>query len=51
MWTASFYVNYHLSYFKQWNLDKDINFPNSSIDSKLGFLSVGLRLELQILPN
>ena len=25
------------SYFQQWNLDKDINFLNSSIDSKLGF--------------
>ena len=31
MLTALFYVNY-LSYFQQWNLDKDINFPNSSID-------------------
>ena len=32
MLTALFYVNY-LSYFQQRNLDTDINFPNSSIDS------------------
>ena len=30
MWSALVYANY-LSYFQQWNLDKDINFPNSSI--------------------
>ena len=41
MWTALFYINY-LSYFQQWNLDKDIIFPNSSIDSKLGFFNVAL---------
>ena len=36
MWTAWFYINY-VSYFQQWNSDKDINVPNSSIDSKLAF--------------
>ena len=36
MLTALFHVNY-LSYFQKWNLDKEIDFPNSSIDSKLGF--------------
>ena len=35
MWTALFYVNY-LSYSQQSNLDKNINIPNSSIDSTLG---------------
>ena len=36
MLTALFYANY-LSYFQQWNLDKDVNFPNSSIDSLHSF--------------
>ena len=36
MWTAMFYVNY-LSYFQQWNLNKDMTFLGSSIDSKLKF--------------
>ena len=34
--TALYYVNY-LSDFQKWNLNKDINFPILSIDSKLGF--------------
>ena len=29
-----FYVNLHQSYFQQWNLNYDIIFPNSFIDSK-----------------
>ena len=46
MWAALFYVNY-LPYFQQWNLNQDINFPYCFIDSKLRFLSVGLRLYFQ----
>ena len=37
MWVSIFYVNY-LYYFQHWNLDKDLNFPNSTIDSKLGLV-------------
>ena len=33
------------------NLHKDITFPISSMDSKLGFLSVGIKLLVHIFPN
>ena len=45
--TILFYVN-SPSYF-QWSLDLDISFPNSSIDSTLGFWNLGLGL--CILPS
>ena len=32
------------SYFQQWNLNLEITFSNSSIDSKLGLWNLGLRL-------
>ena len=41
MWPALFYVN-SLN-FQQWNSNWDIAFFNSSLNSKLGFLNVGLR--------
>ena len=28
-----------------------MNFPNSSIDAKLGFWNIGLKLSFQIFPN
>ena len=42
MWPALFYVN-SLN-FQQWNSNWDIAFFNSSLNSKLGFVNVGLRL-------
>ena len=45
-----YYVNSR-SYFQQWNLNWDTTFSNSSLDSKLGFLSVGLVLHFQAFPN
>ena len=45
MWTAIFYVNY-LSYFQQWNLNKDITFLSSSIDSKLKFFECWLYFQV-----
>ena len=30
---------------------KDLTFPNSSVDLKLGFLSVSLRLDFQVFPD
>ena len=41
MWETLFYIN-KPSHFQQWNLNWDLAFPNSSIDSKLEFLSVVL---------
>ena len=41
MWTALLYLNYSFS-FQQWNLNQEVIFPNSSIDSKLGFLDIAL---------
>ena len=45
-----FYINsFHL---QQWNSNSDIAFSNSSLDSKLGFLNVGLRLNILLtFPN
>ena len=42
MWPVLFYVN--PLYFQQWNSNWDRIFCNSSLDSKLRFLNVGLRL-------
>ena len=42
MWPVLFCVN--SLYFQQWNPNWDIVFWNSCLDSKLGFLDVGLRL-------
>ena len=50
MWTALLYVNY-LSYFQQWNLDSDITFPNSFIDSKSEFFEFDIWLYFQVFPN
>ena len=49
MWPALFYVN--SLYFQQWNSNWEIDFLNSSIDSKLGFLNVGLRLYFELFLN
>ena len=49
-WRNRYYVNSR-SYFQQWNLNWDTTFSNSSLDSKLGFLSVGLVLHFQVFPN
>ena len=48
--TALFYVNFS-PYFQQWGLNQDLTFPNLSVDSKLGFLKVSLRLNFQVFPN
>ena len=48
-WPALFYVN--SLYFQQWNSNWEIDFLNSSIDSKLGFLNVGLRLYFELFLN
>ena len=40
MWPVLFYVNSH--YFQQWNSNWHMVFLNSSLDSKLRFLNVGL---------
>ena len=37
------------TYFQQWNLNQDITFPNSSIDLKLGILTIGLYFD--VFPN
>ena len=50
IWIFVFYVTY-LSYFKQWNLNQDITFPNSFIESRFEFLSVGPRLCFQVFSN
>ena len=50
MWTALLYVNY-LSYFQQWNLDSDITFPNSFIDSKSEFFEFDIWPYFQVFPN
>ena len=44
-----FYVN--SLYFQELNSNWDLAFLNSSSDSKLGFLNVGLRLYFKLLPN
>ena len=49
MWTALFYI-YSL-YFQRWNSNCKIAFFNSFLDSKLGFLNVGLRLYYKCFPN
>ena len=38
-------------YFQQWELDWDISFSTSSIDSKLGFWNLCYRLYFQGFPN
>ena len=47
--TSLIYVN--SVYFQQWKSDWEIAFPNSSSDSKLGFLSVGFRLYFEFFSN
>ena len=47
LWLRLLYVKYP-TYFQQCNLNLDITFPNLSIDTKLQFLSAGLRLYFQI---
>ena len=48
LWLRLLYVKYP-TYIQQCNLKLDITFPNLSIDSKLRFLSVGLRLYFRFL--
>ena len=48
IWKALFYVN--SIYFKQWNATWDVIF-NSSLDLKLGFVNVGLRLYFKLFPS
>ena len=50
MWPTLVYVD-SLSYFQQGNSNWDIVSLSSSLDSKLGFLNIGLRLYLKIFPN
>ena len=45
MWTALFCVSYLSYLLQQWNLNYNIAFLYLSIDSKLRFLSVGLKLD------
>ena len=49
MWLALFYVN--SLHFQQWNWNWNIGSVNSSLDSKFGFLNVGLELYLTLFPN